>query len=108
VDAKLNGYVKNLLDRFKCIKFISKRRICIRGFKMSEMTTEILEQNIGKIVLVRLKGGKSLRGRLKGFDQHLNLVLEETEDTTNVENQRKLGLIIVRGDNVVLISPPPR
>ena len=73
---------------------------------MSEMTTEILEQNIGKIVLVRLKGGKSLRGRLKGFDQHL--VLEETEDTTIVENQRKLGLIIVRGDNVVLISPPPR
>ena len=41
---------------------------------MSEMTTEILEQNLGKVVLVRLKGGKSLRGRLKGFDQHLNLV----------------------------------
>ena len=40
---------------------------------MSEMTTEILEQNLSKIVLVRLKGGKSLRGRLKGFDQHLNL-----------------------------------
>ncbi len=75
---------------------------------MSEMTTEILEQNLGKIVLVRLKGGKSLRGRLKGFDQHLNLVLEETEDTSMVENQKKLGLIIVRGDNVVLISPPPR
>jgi small nuclear ribonucleoprotein len=75
---------------------------------MSEMTTEILEQNIGKVVLVRLKGGKSLRGRLKGFDQHLNLVLEETEDTTALENQKKLGLIIVRGDNVVLISPPPR
>jgi small nuclear ribonucleoprotein (snRNP)-like protein len=34
--------------------------------------------------------------------------LEETEDTTNVENMKKLGLIIVRGDNVVLISPPPR
>ena len=31
-----------------------------------------------------------------------------TTDTTNIENQRKLGLIIVRGDNVVLISPPPR
>ena len=75
---------------------------------MSEMTTEILEQNIGKIVLVKLKGGKGLRGRLKGFDQHLNLVLEETDDTSNPENMRKLGLIIVRGDNVVLISPPPR
>jgi len=98
-----------LLGRFKCDKFKYKERILVtKGFKMSEMTTEILEQNIGKIVLVRLKGGKSLRGRLKGFDQHLNLVLEETEDTSNVESQRKLGLIIVRGDNVVLISPPPR
>jgi small nuclear ribonucleoprotein len=87
---------------------IEGRILSYEGPIMSEMTTEILEQNIGKIVLVRLKGGKSLRGRLKGFDQHLNLVLEETEDTTDVESQRKLGLIIVRGDNVVLISPPPR
>ena len=78
------------------------------GSTMSEMTTEILEQNLTKIVLVKLKGGKSLRGRLKGFDQHLNLVLEETEDNSNPEGVKKLGLIIVRGDNVVLISPPPR
>lgn len=76
--------------------------------QMSEMTTEILEQNVGKVVLVRLRGGKKLRGKLKGFDQHLNLVLEETDDTTDIENTKKLGLIIVRGDNVVLISPPPR
>ena len=65
---------------------------------MSEMTTQILEESLSKIVLVRLKG----------YDQHLNLVLEETEDTTNSENVRKLGVIIVRGDNVILISPPPR
>lgn len=75
---------------------------------MSEMTTKILEESIGKIVLVRLRGGKSIRGRLKGFDQHLNLVIDETQDTTNVENVKQLGLIIVRGDNVILISPPPR
>ena len=75
---------------------------------MSEMTTKILEESLGKTVLVRLRGGKSLRGRLRGFDQHLNLVLEETEDTTGKENVKKLGSIIVRGDNVVIISPPPR
>jgi small nuclear ribonucleoprotein len=75
---------------------------------MSEMTTEILEESLGKIVLVRLKGGKSLRGKLKGFDQHLNLVLEETDDTTDPQNLKKLGVIIVRGDNVIIISPPPR
>ena len=75
---------------------------------MSEMATQILEESLEKIVLVRLRGGKKLRGKLKGFDQHLNLVLGETDDTTDVENVKKLGNIIVRGDNVVIISPPPR
>ncbi len=75
---------------------------------MSEMATQILEESLEKIVLVRLRGGKKLRGKLKGFDQHLNLVLGETDDTTDVENVKKLGDIIIRGDNVVIISPPPR
>ncbi len=75
---------------------------------MSEMTTQILQESLGKTVLVRLKGGKSLRGKIKGFDQHLNLVLEETEDTSDPQKTRKLGVLIVRGDNVVIISPPPR
>lgn len=73
---------------------------------MSEVTAKILEESLGRVVLVRLKGGKSLRGKLKGFDQHLNLVLEETEDVTDMENIKRLGIIIVRGDNVVIISPP--
>jgi small nuclear ribonucleoprotein len=72
------------------------------------MATKILEESLGRIVLVRLRGGKKLRGRLKGFDQHLNLVLDDTDDTTDIENVTKLGAIIVRGDNVVIISPPPR
>jgi len=75
---------------------------------MSEMTAKILEESLGKIVLVRLRGGRKLRGKLKGFDQHLNLLLEETEDITNAEKGRKIGIIILRGDNVIIISPPPR
>lgn len=72
------------------------------------MAMEILEESLGKAVLIRLKGGKSLRGKLQGFDQHLNLVLEDAEDTTRAEDVKRMGLIIVRGDNVVMISPPPR
>jgi len=72
------------------------------------MAIDLLEESLGKTVLIKLRGGRSLRGKLKGFDQHLNLVLEEAEDVTDSENVKKLGLIIVRGDNVVIISPPPR
>ena len=75
---------------------------------MSEMTAKILEESLGKTILVRLRGGKKLRGKLKSFDQHLNLLLEETEDITNAENARKLGAIILRGDKVIIISPPRR
>jgi len=73
-----------------------------------DMATKILEESLGKLVLVRLKGGKSLRGSLISFDQHLNLVLEAAEEVTDSEKPQKLGTIIVRGDNVTIVSPTPR
>lgn len=72
------------------------------------MALQVLEDSLGKTVLLRLRGGKSIRGKLSGFDQHLNLVLEKTEDVTDTNEIEELGLILVRGDNVVMISPPPR
>ena len=70
------------------------------------MATKILEDSVGKMVLVKLKGGKSIRGKLQGFDQHMNLLLIEAEDISITDKMEKLGTIIVRGDNVILISPP--
>ena len=75
---------------------------------MSDTATKILEESLGKAVLVRLKGGRSLRGKLQGFDQHMNLVLEEAEDISDINSAQKLGTLIVRGDNVIILSPPPR
>ncbi|HEY4822291.1 MAG TPA: LSm family protein [Candidatus Bathyarchaeia archaeon] len=75
---------------------------------MSEVAAKIFEESLNKVVLVQLKGGRNVRGRLYSFDQHMNLVLEEAEDVTNAEAAKKLGTIIVRGDNVVLVSPPPK
>jgi len=75
---------------------------------MSEVAAKIFEESLNKVVFVQLKGGRNVRGRLYSFDQHMNLVLEEAEDVTNSETAKKLGTIIVRGDNVVLVSPPPK
>ncbi|MCC6039546.1 MAG: RNA-binding protein [Thermofilum sp.] len=67
---------------------------------------DLLSSSIGKSVLVKLKGGRELRGTLRGYDYHLNLVLENAEETRGTRT-RQLGTIVVRGDNIVLISPAP-
>jgi len=74
---------------------------------MSDITQKIFKESVDKIVLVQLKGGKTVRGKLCSFDQHMNLVLEDAEDVTVADNTKKLGTLIVRGDNIVILSPPP-
>ena len=71
---------------------------------MPSMTDE-LAKSIGTTVLVKLKGGREVRGILRSFDQHLNLVLEQAEEIRPNSQVRKLGTIVIRGDNVMLISP---
>jgi small nuclear ribonucleoprotein len=44
---------------------------------------------------------------LLGFDQHMNLLLDSSEEIPAEGDSKSLGSIVVRGDNVVMISPPP-
>jgi small nuclear ribonucleoprotein len=71
------------------------------------MIERVLEQSLGKTVLIKLRGGRTLRGMLEGFDQHVNLVLKDAENISDPNNVETIGTIILRGDNVVMISPPP-
>lgn len=73
-----------------------------------DMAVKVLDESLGKIVLIKLKGGKVIRGSLQGFDQHMNLVLESSEEVMDDGKSSSLGTIVVRGDNVVIISPPPK
>jgi small nuclear ribonucleoprotein len=64
-------------------------------------------------VLVEMKGRKKVKGKLLGYDQHLNLILENAEEITfdpetNIESIVAIENVIVRGDNVVIVSPTPK
>ncbi len=57
-----------------------------------------------KRVIVELKNNKQYTGKLKAFDIHVNVVLEDAEERSNGEVVRKLGVVFLRGDTIVMIS----
>lgn len=74
---------------------------------MATDTFKVLSEYLNSSVLVKLKGGKLIKGTLKSYDQHLNLILTDAEELDE-EGTRSLGTVLVRGDNVVMISPAPK
>ena len=71
---------------------------------------DLVRLSLDERILVKCRGNKELRGKLHAFDQHLNLVLEDVEETTTgadgAANKRTMDMLFVRGDVVILVSPP--
>jgi small nuclear ribonucleoprotein len=66
---------------------------------------DVLQQSLHKRVLVEMRGGRSFRGTLDAFDQHLNLVLSGAEEVVKDVVTPRAGTTLVRGDSIVYISP---
>ncbi|PLB48346.1 U6 snRNA-associated Sm-like protein LSm7 [Aspergillus steynii IBT 23096] len=68
-----------------------------------------LTKYMDKEVRVKFNGGREVTGLLKGYDQLMNLVLDDVKesmrDDEGNDNTRSLGLIVARGTLIVLISP---
>ncbi|MFA7197880.1 MAG: LSM domain-containing protein [Methanoculleus sp.] len=72
---------------------------------MTPRPLDILDQVLNRQpVIISLKGGREIRGILQGYDVHMNLVLDKAEEEVDGAPQ-KLGTLIVRGDNVIYITP---
>ncbi|PIU22639.1 MAG: small nuclear ribonucleoprotein [Candidatus Diapherotrites archaeon CG08_land_8_20_14_0_20_30_16] len=67
---------------------------------------DFLNNSINKNVLILMKGNLRIRGKLKAFDVHMNLVLEEAEKLNEDDSvAQKFGKVIIRGDTIILVSP---
>ncbi|RSH84704.1 Sm-like protein lsm7 [Apiotrichum porosum] len=62
---------------------------------------------VDKSIRVKFAGGREVTGVLKGYDQLMNLVMDEVVESyeNDALPSRNLGLVVLRGPNVVLISP---
>jgi len=71
---------------------------------------DVLNNSRGKSVLVVIRGNKEYHGVLDGYDSHMNLVLKNVEEITYIQEtgeQKTASYVfaIIRGDNVIYISP---
>ncbi|CCE83616.1 Piso0_004200 [Millerozyma farinosa CBS 7064] len=66
-----------------------------------------------KKIRVKFIGGRQIIGELKGFDQLMNLVLKNVEETLRdpeddhvlTKEKRNYDLVVVRGPSLLTISP---
>ena len=67
-----------------------------------------LESYVNHTVSIITSDGRNFIGTLKGFDQTINIILDESHErvysTTQGVEQVVLGLHIIRGDNVAIVG----
>lgn len=64
---------------------------------------DVLEKSVNQKLSLLLKDGRLIEGTLSGYDEYMNMVLNDVEEK-NDDAKRRLGTIILRGNNVVSIS----
>ncbi|CBQ70657.1 probable LSM3-U6 snRNA-associated Sm-like protein [Sporisorium reilianum SRZ2] len=80
---------------------------------------DLIRLSISERVYVKLRGDRELRGTLHAYDGHMNLILGDVEETIYVVDineetgaetvrvvKRQSEMLFVRGDSVILVSPP--
>ena len=67
------------------------------------MPLALLEKTVDKRISLLLKDGRVLEGKLTGYDEYMNMVLDETVERTASADERRLGTVVLRGNNVVSI-----
>lgn len=68
-----------------------------------ERPLDVLGNSQDKKIIIKIKGGEEITGTLKAFDSHINIALEDAE--IQGDKKVKLGTVLVRGDNIVYVSP---
>ncbi|MFA4935154.1 MAG: LSM domain-containing protein [Candidatus Methanoperedens sp.] len=68
--------------------------------------TKKVQTLIGSVVQVEMKGDKhTLEGKLESADEYMNLHLIETYEIADGVKSRSLGSVVLRGNNIIMLSP---
>jgi len=71
--------------------------------------SELVDKCIGARIWVIMKGDKEFVGILSGFDEYVNMVLEDVTEYETLPDgsiaQTKIGSILLNGNNIALLVP---
>ena len=70
-----------------------------------DVAVDELEHDKGKFIFLKLKDGKAIRGKLEDVDKRMNITLSDAEEISTENKTQPLGVILVRGDSIFIISP---
>ncbi|EGC36968.1 hypothetical protein DICPUDRAFT_30992 [Dictyostelium purpureum] len=86
-----------------------------------EEPLDLIRLSLDERIFVKMRQDRELRGKLHAYDQHLNMILSDVEETIKVVEKdeetdeeiirnikRNIKMLFIRGDGVILISPPLR
>ena len=102
-----------------------------------EEPLDLVRLSLDERIYVKMRNERELKGRLHAYDQHLNMILGEVEETVTTaeideetyeeviivetidiilrsisqvfrSTKRNIPMLFVRGDGVILVSPPMR
>merc|ERR1712212_161479 len=74
------------------------------SIKMSKAHPPELKKYMEKKLTLKLNGGRSVTGILRGFDPFMNLVVDESIEETKSGEKRSIGMVVVRGNSIVLLE----
>lgn len=66
--------------------------------------TNILQGSLNKNIILKLKGKRTIKGKLKNFDQYMNLTLENAIEVLPEDKTQEMGEIFIKGENIVIIG----
>ncbi|KAJ8292624.1 Sm-like protein LSM5 [Rhodotorula toruloides] len=87
---------------------ITSSSLPLFGSASTILPLELVDRAIGSKVWVIMKTEREFTGTLVGFDDYVNMVLEdvtEYETTTEGRKSSKLGQTLLNGNNIAMIVP---
>jgi len=66
--------------------------------------SNILQGSVNKDILLKLKGKRTIKGKLKSFDQYMNITLENATEVLEEDRVQQMGEIFIKGENIIIIA----